>query len=202
MGGNEDINVDVQVVTATNSPLEERVRNGKFREDLYYRLKVFEIHLPPLRERKGDISLLAEYFLSQLRKKGRTAAKNFTDEAIEIMLHYRWPGNVRELKSVVESAALRSKLEGGEKITKKHLAPLLMIEHSFTLAKGDVFRSLAAAELGMVEDALMRSGGKKTEAWKLLKYPNRFAMLRRVKKILGDYPDLSDKFPELKRTYS
>lgn len=203
MGGNEDISVDVQVVTATNRPLEEMIKDDKFREDLYYRLKVFEIHLPPLRERRVDIPLLAEYFLHQLRKKGRTPAKGFSDDSLEMMLNYRWPGNVRELKSVVESVALRCRLEGRTKATRKHLEPLLFSQdRPFELTEGDIFKRLAEMELRMVEDALIRAGGKKTQAWKLLKYRDRFSMLRRVKRIMKEYPDLAERFPELRKSYS
>ncbi len=201
MGGKEDITVDVQVVTATNQPLEEMVKDGRFREDLYFRLKVFEIHLPPLRERKGDILLLAKYFLSQLRHKGRTPATDFTDDATALMLSYHWPGNVRELKAVVENVALRCRLEGCKKITSKHLSPHLFIQEQSGTDDADIFRNLAEYELKMVEDALIRSGGKKTEAWKLLNYPNRFSMLRRVKRIMNEYPDIADKFSELKKRY-
>ncbi|MFQ5901310.1 MAG: sigma-54-dependent transcriptional regulator, partial [Thermodesulfobacteriota bacterium] len=202
MGGREDIDIDVQVVTATNRPLEEMIKDGRFREDLYYRLKVFEIHLPPLRERRSDIQLLAKYLLNQLRGKGRTPARIFTDDAIELMLNYQWPGNVRELKSVVESVALRCRLEGSKKITKKHLVPLLMSQDMPSDESGrDVFKRLAEMELRMVEDALIHTGGKKTEAWKLLNYPNRFTMLRRVKRIMSEYPDIAEKFSEVKKRY-
>jgi len=202
MGGREDIAVDVQVVTATNQPLEEMIKDGSFREDLYYRLKVFEINIPPLRERKEDILLLARYFLTQLRQKGRTPVKDFTDDAVQLILNYRWPGNVRELKGIVENIALRCRLEGSKRITRKHLLPMLMKEtDSYINSDTDVFKNLAEHELGMVESALIRAGGKKTEAWKLLKYPNRFTMLRRVKKILEQYPELAERFPEVRKKY-
>ena len=199
MGGSEDITVDVQVVTATNRPLEEMITDDRFREDLYYRLKVFEIHLPPLRRRR----ILAEYFLQRLRKKGRTPAKGFSDNAIELMLDYEWPGNVRELKSVVESMALRCRLEGITKATKKHLEPLLLShDRPIRCSEGNVFKSIAETELRMVENALIRTGGKKIEAWKLLNYRNRFSMFRRVKRIMSEYPDLAEQFPQVKRLYS
>ncbi len=203
MGGTEDISVDVQVVTATNQPLEDMVRDGRFREDLYYRLKVFEIHLPPLRERRSDTTLLAKYFLLQLYNRGRTPARDFTKDAIELMLSYHWPGNVRELKGVIENTALRCRLEGCKMITKKHLLPQL-IEKDDKLSSYDeinILKSIAEYELRMVEEALIRSGGKKTEAWKLLKYPNRFSMLRRVKRILEQYPDLAERFPGVRKRY-
>ncbi len=203
MGGKKDIQVDVQLVTATNRPLERLVKEKKFREDLYYRLKVFEIYLPPLRERKGDIELLARHFLQQLKQKGRTRADGFTEDALDLMQRYRWPGNVRELKAAIESAGLRCRLEGCSIITPKHLMPLLMDHSEAADDTGtDLFKTLARVELEMVAQALERSGGRKTEAWKLLGYQNRFAMLRRVKKILSEYPDVADEFPALKRSYS
>jgi transcriptional regulator with PAS, ATPase and Fis domain len=119
------------------------------------------------------------------------------------MLHYRWPGNVRELKSSIESTALRSMLEGGDKIRSAHLTPLLMSQDLPSKgSKIDIFRKVAETELTMVEEALIRSGGKKTEAWKLLNYTNRFVMRRRVKRILENYPDLINNFPEVKKNYS
>lgn len=215
MGGTLDIEVDVQVVTATKLPLEEILRAEKLREDLYYRLKVFEISLPPLRERQGDIHLLAGYFLGRLLQKGRTIAVGFDEEALKLMLRYRWPGNVRELKAVVESAALRSKLDGIDKIMPEHFANLLMdqakelildltMDQSKDVGVGDrdIERALADTEMSLIEEALIKSGGKKTEAWKLLKYKNRFAMTRRVKKIIETYPEMLDKYSEVKTIYS
>jgi transcriptional regulator with GAF, ATPase, and Fis domain len=204
MGGTEDIRVDVQLVTATNRSLEEMVRREQFRQDLYYRLKVFEIYIPPLRERNDDILLLAEYFLHHLRNKGRTTAETFTDDAIHLMQDYHWPGNVRELKSAVESSALRCKLEGGKRITGKHLVPLLFGTNpspGSSQSLGNVFKKLAETELGLVSEALIQSGGRKTEAWRLLEYPNRFSMLRRIKRLLNEYPELLEKFPEVKKSY-
>jgi len=203
MGGNKDINIDIQVVTATNRPLEEMKDDGRFREDLYYRLNVFPIHLPPLRERRKDITLLAKYFLNQLRKKGKTQIKNFADNAVELMLNYRWPGNVRQLQSVISSAVLVCGLEGSPKIAKRHIEPLLLPQYTpHGSADWNIFKTLAETELRMAENALIRSGGKKGEAWKLLKYKNRFTMLRRVKRIISEYPELAERFSELKKSYS
>ncbi|MBF0567134.1 MAG: sigma-54-dependent Fis family transcriptional regulator [Nitrospirae bacterium] len=214
MGATQDTEVDVQLVTATNRPLEEMLKVETFRQDLYYRLKVFEITLPPLRERQGDIHLLAGYFLDRLLQKGRSTAVGFNEEALKLMLHYRWPGNVRELKAVVESAALRSKLVGNNKITPKHLIPLLMdkateqvpvltMDRTKNTGGGDrdIERALADKEMSLIEEALIKSGGRKTEAWKLLNYKNRFAMTRRVKKIMTTYPDILDKYSEIKAMY-
>ncbi len=204
MGGKKYIEVDVQLVTATNRPLEEMVKEGKFREDLYYRLKVFEINLPPLRDRGGDIELLAVYFLNQLKKKGRTPAKGFSQEALAMLLNHHWPGNVRELKAVIESAGLRCRLEGQDKIMPKHISPFLYKKEDNSeraISELNVSKKLAETELELIETALRHSGGRKTEAWKLLGYSNRFSMLRRVKKIIGDFPELVERFPLIKRSY-
>lgn len=203
MGGKKDIQVDVQIVTATNRQIEEMIESGHFRADLYYRLKVFEIHLPPLRERKHDASLLAEYFLYHLQKKGRTPAKQFSKEAKDLIHNYKWPGNVRELKSSVESAALRCRLEGSQRVKKEHLEHLLILQdHRDLTGEENIYHVLAKQELSMIENALIKTGGKKTLAWELLGYPDRFAMLRRVKRLLEHYPQTAKQFPEVKRQYS
>ncbi len=117
VGGVENLRVDVRLVVATNRDLREMVDQGLFRQDLFYRLNVFPIILPPLRERKGDIPLLVEHFLKRLRKAG-TMAAGVSPEAMELLCAYRWGGNVRELENVIERAAI---LSGGEEIRPEHL---------------------------------------------------------------------------------
>jgi transcriptional regulator with PAS, ATPase and Fis domain len=109
VGGNENIKVDFRIICATNKDLERAVQDGTFREDLYYRLSVFSISVPPLRERKSDIPLLADYFV---RKYGRAMAKpitSFSPEAMDILVRYNWPGNVRELENAIERAMVVGK---------------------------------------------------------------------------------------------
>ncbi len=106
LGSNREIQLDVRIVAATNKNLAQLVKDGKFREDLYYRLQGFLIHLPPLKERGNDIILLAKNFLQQFCEKSKMPLKSFTKEALEAMLNYSWPGNIRELKFLVERAAL------------------------------------------------------------------------------------------------
>lgn len=202
MGGQKDIEIEVQVLTATNRPLEDMVADGRFREDLYYRIKGFEIHLPPLRERRGDIFLLARHILAQLRRGGRTCAEGFTRNAEQLLLDYHWPGNVRELKAVVEGGGLRARLIGSPRISRNDLAPMLLVPVSKTISTGNVFQVLAEQELRMVESALAQCSGRKTEAWKLLGYKDRFSMRRRVKKILQDFPETASLFPDLVLAYS
>ncbi|MEA1963614.1 MAG: sigma-54 dependent transcriptional regulator [Candidatus Aerophobetes bacterium] len=106
LGGKKPIGINVRVIAATNVDLTESIKKGLFREDLYYRLNVFSIFLPPLRERKGDVLLLAKHFLQEFNQKLNRDIKGFSPEAIKMLLKYQWPGNVRELKNAVESAVL------------------------------------------------------------------------------------------------
>jgi DNA-binding NtrC family response regulator len=114
VGSNKEIKLDVRVVAATNKNLIQLVKEGKFREDLFYRLQGFLVHLPPLRERDNDIILLARHFLKEFSNQNKLGTKNFSKEVIEKFMAYNWPGNVRELKSVVERAAI---ISDGQSIT-------------------------------------------------------------------------------------
>jgi transcriptional regulator with PAS, ATPase and Fis domain len=109
VGGNELISSDFRVIAATNESLEELVKEGKFREDLFYRLNVFTIFIPPLRERKEDISVLAYYFLNKLTSAMNKNIKSISPEAMNFMLNYSWPGNVRELENAIERAVVIGK---------------------------------------------------------------------------------------------
>jgi DNA-binding NtrC family response regulator len=107
VGGTESIEVDVRIVAATNRPLTQAIKDGKFREDLYYRLNVVKIDLPPLRERLEDLPLLATHFVAKYARPGSSPAQ-IAPEAMEILLHYHWPGNIRELENVIERASVTS----------------------------------------------------------------------------------------------
>lgn len=109
VGGNELIKVDVRVVSATNKDLKKAIASGQFREDLYYRLNVVTIELPPLRERKEDIPLLAQHFLNKFALENRKKVTEFSPEAMDFLLSYDWPGNVRELENAVERAVILAK---------------------------------------------------------------------------------------------
>jgi DNA-binding NtrC family response regulator len=102
VGGNQNLHSDVRILAATNKRLEEEVENGKFREDLFYRLNVVRIHIPPLRRRTEDVRLLAEFFLQKQTEKGKHRSMQFSKEAIEALEAYHWPGNVRELENLIE----------------------------------------------------------------------------------------------------
>jgi two-component system response regulator AtoC len=109
VGGNEEIDVDVRVIAATNKDLRTMVKQGSFREDLYYRLKVVSIQLPPLRDRREDIHPLAEHFLRKFSKDNNKAVKCFSPDVIEFMMNYSWPGNVRELENMIEHGVILAK---------------------------------------------------------------------------------------------
>jgi len=123
LGGSKEITVDVRVIAATNRDLEKLVEEGKFREDLYYRLNVATIYLPPLRERKEDIPLLAAAFIKEFNAKFGKAVEGFEPQAADLLLQYYWKGNVRELRNVIERVVL---LSTGPLITRDQLAFLRM----------------------------------------------------------------------------
>lgn len=109
VGGIKTIPVDVRIVSATNKNLEERVRNGNFRLDLYYRLNVFSIIIPPLRERKEDIPLLVDYFINKYNQELNTSIQNISSQARDLLMNYPWPGNVRDLQNCIQSAMILAK---------------------------------------------------------------------------------------------
>ncbi|MGZ3539028.1 MAG: sigma-54-dependent transcriptional regulator [Thermodesulfobacteriota bacterium] len=122
VGGTEDIRVDVRIISATNKDLEEAVKAKRFREDLYYRLNVIQIKLPPLRDRKEDIQILASHFLKKYSEELNKNIVKIAPEALQILLGYEYPGNVRELQNIIERAVA---LEGSQELTASHLSSYL-----------------------------------------------------------------------------
>lgn len=172
VGGTQDISVDVRIIAATNKDLEKLVREGDFREDLYYRLKVFPIHIPPLRDRKEDIVLLAKHFIEQFNKELKKEIKGLTFSANERLTDYTWPGNVRELKNVIERAMI---LCNGDYISPAEL--VLEVEGGQT---SRTF-SLEENEKRLIKAALDKTGGNQSKAAELLGI-TRFALRNRMKK--------------------
>jgi len=165
IGGNDLIKIDVRVIAATNRRPEEAVAQGKLREDLLYRLNVFPIELPPLRERGEDIELLAEHFLALLNKQ-EGAAKRFGAAALERLKLHSWPGNVRELRNVVQRAYIMAEDEiGPESLPLAHAASP---QSSSSLAVR-VGMSIAEAERRLILATLEGSGGDKKQAAETLK---------------------------------
>jgi DNA-binding NtrC family response regulator len=122
VGGNQTLEVDVRVIAATHRDLKQAVKDGKFREDLYYRLNVVHLEAPPLRARKGDVPLLAAHFLTKYAKENAKEVRSFSDEALEALTRYNWPGNVRELENSVERAVVIGR---GDTVRPQDLAPTL-----------------------------------------------------------------------------
>lgn len=202
MGGREEIEVDIQIITATNADLYRLVQQNKFREDLYYRLMVFPITIPPIRERKEDIPLIARYHLQKLHEQGRTSAKDISDEVLTMMTDQLWRGNVRELKNFIETAALYAGIENQESILLTHCSHF-MNTHLPVKNKGvtipsvgtDVERKLAELELDYIEEALQIMNGKKNEIYKLLGYTHRDYARRAIRRYNEKYSDLIQHYP-------
>src|SRR3989339_850351 len=178
LGGTETIKVDVRIICATNKNLEDLVKSGKFREDLYYRISVFPIMLPPLRERKEDIIPLSRHFLKTFSTKMGKAPISLGKEVEKIFMLHKWEGNVRELQNVIERAVILCK---GNVITAEHL-PVTIVKSSYIIEKERHYPistllqldippnglSLDALEKQLVTQALEKSKNNKTKAAKLL----------------------------------
>ena len=176
VGGNEAIKVDVRIITATNQKLEELVSQGKFRMDLYYRLNVFPIVVPPLRERKTDILLLADHFVSKYAKSNHKDIKRISTPAIDMMMKYHWPGNVRELENCIERAVI---LSSDGVIHGYHLPPSLQTaEASKTVQKGTLGSALERMEQEMIAEALKSSKGNMAQAARELGLTERMMGIR------------------------
>jgi DNA-binding NtrC family response regulator len=174
VGGTKTIPIDVRVIAATNQNLEELVRRGQFREDLYWRLAVLSLHLPPLRERKEDIPLLCEYLIKKFNKSLKKKIKGVSGEGLELMKEYSWPGNVRELESVLYETMV---LSDGFWIDGEDLPARITARESFEPnERADLGKTLQEAvqkltesvEKRMIRRALKETGGNRTHAAKKL----------------------------------
>ena len=177
VGGGKALRLDVRVVAATHRDLPEMIRQGRFREDLFHRLNVFPVRLPPLRERREDIPLLAGRFLEMFRPGAQLSV-----EALQRLLAHDWPGNVRELKNVLERATV---LSGGDEIGPRHLPGLFGQGPAEAVAgdeAADLDSRLAAYERTLIEAALLRTGGVQSRAAALLGIKER-SLWHRVKKL-------------------
>ena len=157
VGSNETIAADIRIIAATNRDLENAVANGKFRQDLYYRINVFPIYIPPLRERKDDIIMLADYFVDKLSEKMSKAVKRISTSAINMMYAYHWPGNVRELENCIEHAVL---LSDDGVIHGRNLPPSLQTPVATdSMERGLLKTQIQQLERDMIIDSLKRNNG-------------------------------------------
>ncbi|WP_076791273.1 sigma 54-interacting transcriptional regulator [Chlorobium sp. KB01] len=184
VGGSKTIKVDVRVIAATNRNLEELIRKGLFREDLYYRLNIFPITVPPLRERKTDILLLADYFVEKYNTANHKGVRRISTTSIDMLMRYHWPGNVRELENCIERAVILSE---DNVIHGYHLPPTLQTaESSGTPYTGSLQQKLDAIEKEMIMEALKRTKGNMSRAAMQLGLSDRIMGLR-IKKFEIDY---------------
>ncbi len=165
VGGLGDVRVDVRVVAATNRNLEEEVKAGRFREDLFYRLQVMPIALPPLRERTGDVAFLAAFYIDRFNSEFRKRVRGLSPAALEVLEQYGWPGNVRELRNAIERAML---LVERDRLEPEHFTTLTrtVVPTQFRLPAEGV--NLDEVERQLLTQALERAGGNQTQAAQLL----------------------------------
>ncbi|MEJ2157863.1 MAG: sigma-54 dependent transcriptional regulator [Desulfobacteraceae bacterium] len=189
LGSGKDLQVDARIIAATNRDLEGAIREGQFRSDLYYRLNVVTLHLPPLRNRRDDILLLADFFIDRFCKDMGKSAKKLTDEVKTVLQHHPWEGNVRELRNVIERAVIFSK---GESIGIDLMPPEVVgrrteTDSRFPLQKiwepGDAIETaICRVESQIIEEALKRCGHNKTKAAEMMGI-SRFALGRRLERL-------------------
>jgi len=185
LGGMKDLSADVRVIAATNRNLVAAIQRGDFRQDLYYRLKVFPIALPPLRERMSDLPPLIAFFLEELRREFTKKVRGLSLEAGQLLTNYSWPGNIRELRNVLERAFI---LCDSEMIEVEHLPPELLspppaqAEEDFRFKLPPEGIALASVERDFIRQALEMSGGNQVRAAKLLGI-SRDALRYRMKKL-------------------
>ena len=169
VGGTEKIEVDVRIIAATNKDLEQKIKDGSFREDLYYRLNVVSIKIPPLRERKEDILPMIESFIEKYCKENKKEKIEISKEAADVLMKYNYPGNVRELENIIERAVV---LTRGKVITLNDIPMNIKgFKEEKTLAmlgEGNLTEQVGTLEKQLIFDALQESGGNQTKAGKLL----------------------------------
>lgn len=199
VGATDDIKVDVRIIAATNRDLEKMVADGTFRQDLFYRLNVINIKMPPLRERPEDIPLLANHFLKKYNDRLSKQIGGISQEAMEAMMKYEYPGNVRELENIIERTVA---LEGGATILPESLPPFVNTPSGRKLASSheieitedgvDIDKVLGQIEKELILKAIHASGGVKKKAAKLLKITFRSMRYRVEKFNLGTMEDEED----------
>jgi two-component system response regulator HydG len=178
IGSTQTIKVDTRVIAATNKNLEEEIKQGRFREDLFYRINVVTIKVPPLRERHDDIPLLADFFLKRFAEKNRRVIKGFTPRAMDLLMRYDWAGNARELENIVERAVIMAR---GDMITPMEFPENLKeLDQELKEARIDIAagRSLKEIEKEMILRTLEETEGNRTHAANILGISRRTLQLK------------------------
>jgi DNA-binding NtrC family response regulator len=197
LGGNERVPLDVRVIAATNVDLKQRVREGRFRQDLYYRLKVFQITLPPLRARLDDVSALARHFVAKVCASENLRPKTIDASAMARLTEHTWPGNVRELENAIETAVIVSGARSSITVSDIRIAPEASpchaaesAEHASLPVDGlDYQHALETFELDLLTQALTRTRGNKTAAAELLRL-KRTTLSARMRVLETRFPRL------------
>ena len=170
VGGSDPVQVDVRIVAATNRNLEEKVEQGLFREDLYYRLNGFSLTVPPLRERKEDIPLLADYFIQHFAQREQKQVLGFTPEALDLLACYNWPGNVREMENEIQKTVIHA--EGERLISSEMLSPSINIFERFvpynSVGQTPLKLQMQQLEAFYIKEALKKNYGNRTRTAKIL----------------------------------
>lgn len=181
LGGSEEVETDVRIVAATNKEMSEALEKDEFRKDLFYRLSVVELHIPPLRDRKADIPLLSRHFMKSFAAKYQTAPKQFSEDCMKSLMNYNWPGNVRELRNTIERCVIMCP---NEMVTKSYIAPHIAesdgkcdsrIYDTYSNGNGDIDRvnipvgtTLKEAERRLIDKTLSSVNNNKSEAARIL----------------------------------
>jgi transcriptional regulator with GAF, ATPase, and Fis domain len=181
VGGEREITVDVRIVAATNRDLESAVRDGAFREDLFYRLNVFPISVPPLRNRQGDVPALISHFAELAGARCGGKATTFTPAATKLLARHTWPGNVRELANIVERITI---ITGGGEATETHVRSVLASGASARIkpATGSLSEALEAHEAELITHAIQQADGNVADAARRLQ-TDRANLYRRMKRL-------------------
>lgn len=226
LGTTKEIPLDVQIVTATRKDLPREVENGRFREDLYFRLKRVQIEIPPLRERREDIPLLLSHYI-RLNAPGADYQRLLTSEVQDFLLRYDWPGNIRELRNTIEHLLLQQDIEGKQTIDMTLLPPEMLNPMrsarrngatAVGKGQGDILPSTrnvpessapynrkeqtALLDLIKIENALQQTNGDKGEAVAILGYEKNDLLRSRIETCYRNFPHLFDRFPLIQERYA
>ena len=189
LGGTQSIRADIRLIAATNKDLEKAIAAGEFRDDLFYRLNVFAIFVPPLRERKADVLLLADHFVEKFAREHGKDVRRVATPAIDMLMSYHWPGNVRELANAIERAVVVS---DGPVLHAHHLPPTLQTaEATGTVSTRTLQEVLEAVERDTLQDALKSARGNRAKAARLLSTTERIFNYR-VRKLGIDWRRFRD----------
>jgi len=198
IGGDKELELDVQVISSTNKNLRNLILEGKFREDLFYRISVFTIEILPLRERKEDIPILVNFFLESIKKKKGVNIKGLEDKAMEHLINYDWPGNVRELRNLIERLIISAQIKGKEIISEdiipQDIKNFQKSDSKYLDFPLNIDFELAKYELDLIFKALERSNFSISKAYKLLGLKNRYQLYYKLKKISKLFPELADEY--------